>query len=92
MEKEIQENRRFIDQKVAGTCQFEREKGIFDQKVKDGKFANIAKNKKEYDELIQQIDETNQKMKFVFDKVNELLKDVVQIKKTTEQKIQSDLI
>jgi len=57
------ENRRFIDSKIGGTrsgdCQFEREKGIFDQKVAQGKFANIAKNKKEYDELIQQIDDTN---------------------------------
>jgi hypothetical protein len=56
-------------QKDPSIDQFSKEKTIFDQKIENSRFATIASKKEYYDQIIKQVDQTNENMKSVYEKV-----------------------
>ena len=69
---------------------FEREKRIFDEKIGKGRFAYLVKRQDFYQDLIQSLDKSSEKMKQTIEKSQEQMSRVLKLR-ANEQDVRNKL-
>lgn len=71
LEQILEQSREFFPDHLKNNDNFELEKQRFDEKIQKGRFAYVVKRRDFYEELLQSLDSTSQKMKQTIDQSTE---------------------
>ena len=71
LERIIEQSREFMPDPAKNGDHFEREKRLFDEKIGKGRFAYLVKRQEFYQDLIQSLDKSSEKMKQTLAKSSE---------------------
>lgn len=85
LERIIEQSREFLPDQAKTGDHFEREKRLFDEKIGKGRFAYLVKRQEFYQDLIQSLEKSSEKMKSTIEKSSEQMSRVLKLRSDEHQ-------